>query len=359
MKNKKVLIIAIVAVVVVLAVVLGVALTGNNSDPTTTTTTKKPTPQTQTYKFGMGSWTTITASDANADADGAGEATVTVVAVLLDKDGKIVDLRVDCAQTTLSYTTAGKGTMTDDFRTKYEKHGDYGMGGKAFLDKDGDGVVLEWDAQIDAFCATVKGMTLNEVKALVADNDYAQGALVEADCTIKVGETYRALEKAVNSAVAFEGNGTETIKLGLNTEATIEDATADADGSAEVNTTMFAALLDKDGKILDSFLDAAQIQFGFTAAGKSTTDTETAFRTKYEKHGDYAMGGKTFLDKDGDGVVLEWDAQADAFNSVCVGKTLTQVVALALDTDYGVDELVNVDCTIKVGEFTRAASKAR
>jgi len=306
-----------------------------------------------TLKFGFAVDAAVSAVEsATADKEGKGEFVVNAAAVLVDAEGKIVKCVLDTADNTVNFTAEGKAVEVSEFKTKYEMGDAYGMVAYA-------GAAKEWYEQADAFCAAVVGKTAAEVKALVADNDYAQGALVEADCTIKVGETYRALEKAVNSAVAFEGNGTETIKLGLNTEATIEDATADADGSAEVNTTMFAALLDKDGKILDSFLDAAQIQFGFTAAGKSTTDTETAFRTKYEKHGDYAMGGKTFLDKDGDGVVLEWDAQADAFNSVCVGKTLTQVVALALENDYGVEELVNVDCTIKVGEFTRAASKAR
>lgn len=353
MKNKKVLIIAIVAVVII-AVVLAVVLLGGKKDEE---------PATETYKFGMGSFTTISASDAKpADGkDGAGEATVTSVAVLLNKDGQIVDIVVDCAQTKLSYTAAGKGTMTGDFRTKYEKGTDYAMGGVVSMDKNDDGVVLEWDEQIDAFCATVKGKTLAEVKALVAENGYAQGALVDADCTIKVEETYKALEKAINNAIEFEGTGDETIKLGLSTTGKIDDAKpADSkDGSAEVNTTMFAALLDKDGKVIKAQTDVAQVKFGFTAEGKSTTDTTTAFRTKLEKGSDYGMGGVVSMDKNDDGVVLEWDAQAAAFNKACEGKTLAEVLALCAENGYPVKDLQDADCTIVISEFTKAASKAR
>jgi hypothetical protein len=53
----------------------------------------------------------------------------------------------------------------------------------------------------------------------------------------------------------------------------------------------------------------------------------------------------------------EWFEQADAFNALCVGKTVAEIVALCGADNYGTDEVKTAGCTILVDGFTKAADK--
>ena len=53
----------------------------------------------------------------------------------------------------------------------------------------------------------------------------------------------------------------------------------------------------------------------------------------------------------------EWFAQADAFETQCIGKTVSEIVKLAADGGKGVEAVQTAGCTITVTGFTSAASK--
>lgn len=63
-------------------------------------------------------------------------------------------------------------------------------------------------------------------------------------------------------------------------------------------------------------------------------------------------------DLNGDGKVLEWHAQAEAFEAACVGKTASEISALAAGDGYGVADLQSAGCTIAVKDMVKAAVKA-
>ena len=57
------------------------------------------------------------------------------------------------------------------------------------------------------------------------------------------------------------------------------------------------------------------------------------------------------------GAAKEWFEQADAFAALCVGKTATEIAALAAADNYGTDDVKNAGCTILVNGFVKAAAK--
>ncbi|MDD4658497.1 MAG: hypothetical protein PHW26_05625, partial [Eubacteriales bacterium] len=92
------------------------------------------TPAQRTVKLGLGSVTSIAKSkDATAEAPAEAQANTTVVAVVLDKDGKILDVSIDTAQTKVAFDADMKVTSDkeEDIKTKKELGFEYGLSGRS------------------------------------------------------------------------------------------------------------------------------------------------------------------------------------------------------------------------------------
>ncbi len=297
-----------------------------------------------TLKFGAGVYiSTPTVTDATADKDGSGKIDVTVAAVTVDADGKIVACALDTASNTVAFTADGKSVANDSFKTKYELGADYNM-------VTYGGAAKEWFEQADAFEALVAGKTLTEVKALVADGNKGTDEVVNAGCTIMINEFVGAIEKAYNAAAESDVTAENTLKVTAATEQTCTDATEEKDGSNTVSTTVFAAALDTDGKVVAASSDCVEVAFTFTAQGASSLDTTKAVVSKKEQGSDYGMVAYG-------GAAKEWFEQAAAFDVACIGKTASEISGLKTDDGKGVDELQNAGCTIDITGFVKAASK--
>jgi len=294
-------------------------------------------------KLGIGVYATAKATDATADGDGKGQAVLTGAALLIDESGRIVQCRLDCADHTASYTADGKAIATDSFSTKYEMGTDYGM--KAY-----GGAAKEWFEQADAFCELVKGKTLAEVMALVASDRKGTDEVIRAGCTVTVSEFVKAIEKAFANAKETDAAASDTLRLGISTAQTVRDATADAAGQNQLETTFFAAAIGADGRITAAYSDCAEINFKFDESGVSASKGETAVTTKRDAGPDYGM--KTY-----GGAAKEWFEQADAFDKACIGKQPGEIPTLLRDNGYGVSGLQQAGCTIRVSEFAKAAAK--
>jgi hypothetical protein len=297
-----------------------------------------------TLKFGLGVYVDVSkASNAEADKNGQGQAVITAAAVTVDADGKIVSCVVDTADNTVAYTGEGKAIANESFKTKYEMGKDYNMVAYG-------GAAKEWFEQADAFEKVVAGKTLTEVKALVAEGNKGTGEVVNAGCTIMIDEFVFAIEKAYNSAVASNVTASHTLKLGMHTEQSCQDADGDKNGSNQVETTIFAAAVDANGKVVAASSDCAQVKFTFDNKGASTYDLTKEVSTKKEAGENYGM-------KAYGGAAKEWFEQAAAFDTACVGKTATEIAAMMGSDNYGNADLKGVGCTILVNGFVKAASK--
>ncbi len=285
-------------------------------------------------KLGLGVDIAAQATDATEDKNGNGQATVTVAAVLLDEEGKIVKCVIDCADSKAEYTAEGKAVAAAEFKTKYELGDSYSM-------KTYGGAALEWYEQADAFAALVAGKTADEVKALLAADNKGNDDVISAGCTITVDTFVKAIDKAIANAAESAATAADTLKIAVYTEQTTKDATDEADGSNQLESTVFAAAIDADGKITAAVSDCAQIKFTFDIAGASTYDAAKAVSTKKEQGDSYGM-------KAYGGAALEWYEQAAAFDAACIAKTPADVA--------GVDAAA-AGCTIVVDAFVKAAAK--
>ena len=229
-----------------------------------------------TLNLGLGIYTSVSATDATEDKAGQGQATFTAAAVLVDGEGKIVKAFIDCADNKVGYTAEGTAVANDSFVTKYEAGTDYNMVAYG-------GAVKEWYEQADTFCALIVGKTADEVKALVAENSKGTEDVLNAGCTIYVAEFALAVEKAINNAAASTATASNTLKLGITTAQTTADATEDKAGSNKVETTLFAAAVNADGKITAAVSDCVEVTFGFELDGKSTFDSAAEILTKKER----------------------------------------------------------------------------
>ena len=234
-----------------------------------------------TLKLGLGVCTSVSATDATADKAGQGKATITAAAVLVDDEGKVVKAFIDCADNKVTYTTEGKANANDSFKTKYELGNDYGM--------VKSGSAKEWFEQADAFCALIVGKTAAEVKALVAENGKGTDAVISAGCTITISDFASAVVKAIDNATASNATKNDSLKLGVATNQTPKDATAEKAGSNQLETYFFAAAVNAEGKVVAASSDCVQVKFTFDITGKSTFDATKEVLSKKEQGDNYGM----------------------------------------------------------------------
>ena len=299
----------------------------------------------ETLKLGLGVYSAVEkATNADGDTNGQAQVAVTVAAVLVGADGKIVKCVIDVADNTVSYTSEGKAVANESFKTKHELGDAYGMK----TDSPYYGSKTEWYEHANAFCALVEGKTVSEVKALVAEDGKNSDALVSAGCTIGSSEFVKAVVAAVANAKDSAATKSTTLKLGINTDQTTADATAEKAGSNKLTTDIFAAAVDAEGKIVAATNETVEVDFTFDTTGKSTFDTSKAINGKRELGDAYGMKtGSPYY-----GSAKEWYEHADAFVAACIGKKASEVASLEGNTD-----LQNAGCTIAIGGFVKAATK--
>lgn len=150
----------------------------------------------------------------------------------------------------------------------------------------------------------------------------------------------------------------ETLKLGMGVEVNL-DSTKET--TVQIDATIAAVVLDKDGKITMCRIDAIQNKATLSSGDYSITN----LKTKMELGDDYGMAkwGQN-QDANGDGIVKEWYDQAKAFENYVVGMTAEDVkniktAANSHGYQMATDEaLLNAGCTIQITDFIAAVYKA-
>jgi hypothetical protein len=319
-------------------------------------------PKEADYKLGMGVVVSMESSKTgNAQVD------ATVATVVTDADGKIVLCRIDVAQNKMAVTD-GAVDAAKTFETKMELGSRYGMAGK--VDNNGDGVMLEWDAQTKEFEKFVVGMTAAEVKAIKTQE--ANGhqiavdeALLSAGCTIQIGEFVNAVIKACEDeqGMAFKTSGDIVLGLGVNNS---DNGTSGDDFEATIKMNIdFAATVLVDGKIVAALNDAAQPELKVedgVVVSKSVGKGADILKTKRELKEDYKMAAYGAPNVEG-GTVKEWYIQSAAFSAHVVGMTADQVAAMEttevnnhlISTDA---DLLSAGCTMQITGICAVVSQS-
>lgn len=297
----------------------------------------------ESLSIGLGIYTSAEAENATVSKNGGGTVTSTAAAVLVDSSGKIVSCFLDVAENQISYTASGEALADDKFLTKREQGDGYGM-------KTHGGASLEWYEQADVFERACNGKTIDEIKALVASDGKGSDEVIRAGCTIDVSDFVKAITKAVANATPSAATRRDTLKLGAATVRTAEDATINANGKNQTDTTFFAAAVDPTDHITAAYSDCVEVEFSFNAAGISENSGQWTILSKREAGDAYGM--KTY-----GGASLEWYEQASTFDRACIGKKSAEISSLLGKDGYGIVALQTAGCTILVNDFVKAASK--
>ena len=131
-----------------------------------------------------------------------------------------------------------------------------------------------------------------------------------------------------------------------------KDATAEADGTGQVDSVAVALLIGQDGKILDCKIDTAQTKIAFSATGVLTTPADTVFQSKQELGAGYGMVKNSKIGK-------EWFEQANAFTAYVAGKTVEEVNGIALTEETKpADAELAASVTMKVAPYISVITKA-
>ena len=311
------------------------------------------------YKLGMGIVvSTDSSKTGNAQVD------ATVATVVTDKDGKIVAARIDVAQNKMN--VADGAVETDKtFKTKMELGSEYGMEGK--VDNDGNGVMLEWNAQAKAFETYVVGKTAAEVNAIELQE--ANGhqiavdkVLLDAGCSMQITDFIAAVVKACNDEQGMTFKTAATFTLGvaaMTTAAESTAATADGDGTVKMYSD-FAASVVADGKIIASLNDAIQPNIAINTLGEIVS---AEFKgTKRELKEGYNMAAYGQPNVEG-GTVKEWYVQSAAFSNYVVGKTAAEIKAMETkevnNHQISVEQaLLDAGCTMQITGICDVVAKA-
>lgn len=130
-----------------------------------------------------------------------------------------------------------------------------------------------------------------------------------------------------------------------------KEASAEADGLAQIDSTAVAVLVDDKGVIKNIVIDVVQTKFNFSATGEITTDLAKTFDSKKELGDDYGMRKASPIGK-------EWDEQAKALEDYVTGKTLEEVKGIAVNGGYSTEEDLTASVTMNIGSMLTAIEKA-
>ena len=317
--------------------------------------TQWPTQIVEQYKLGMGIVVELPKYAFDSDYINS-----TVAAVVLDEDGVIVACRIDMMRNNINLGSDGQVSVPELYETRMEL-GErdmlhiYG----ASMDWNNDGRVLPWYQQVQAFEAYVVGKTAEEVMNMPTQTVEGSGyiisdapELLSAGCTLQIVTFKEAVYKACvdEQGMTFETSDNFTLGVAINSyNDQIINATSVNSGKAYVFSD-FAASVVADGKILASLNDATQPRIDFDYYGNR--DSRFA-GTKRELKEAYNMT-KYGSDWNGDGKVLEWYLQSQAFSFHVVGMTGEEVANMptqTLSSGYVVsseEALLASGCTIQI-----------
>ena len=265
------------------------------------------------------------------------EINVSYAAVLLDKDGKIVDCYIDAIAATAK-DNDGTIDVGGEILTKNEKGDDYGMVAWG-------GAIAEWYAQVDAFEAYCIGKTVDEIlNGALTESGYAADADLATSATINLFDYVSALDAAYINAQVLGAEAGDELVLSCTTSQADS-----AQGNAQLNVDAVALTVNGDGVITSCQLDSLQ---GKVAIDENGAVGETNVNTKNTLGFDYGMVAWA-------GAKYEWFEQAANFASYITGKTAAEVAGIAIDeATKPADADLATSVTISIYGFKALIAKA-
>ncbi len=297
-------------------------------------------------KTGISIVTSLEGSDATAEADGSSTANINIVAVTVDDAGIIHDCAIDSIKASVGFSAEGKLVdVADSFASKNELGEAYGMHTASSIGK-------EWNEQAEALARYAIGKTVEEVKnGAIDESGMAKDVDLASAATMYIGNYVGQIEAAVNNAVQTGAAAEDKLVITQVTNAKNSKDAGEEDGLTQIYATI-AAITLKENTITSMLLDGVQANVNFNTEGKITSDLTANVATKNELGEAYGMKAASFIGK-------EWNEQAAAFCAYAAGKTVEEVVSVAV-TEEGkaADADLAAPVTICIGGFLELVEKA-
>lgn len=302
---------------------------------------------------GLGHAASYAYTAATETAAQKGQIDATAAMVVFDKNGKVLENRIDVVQVKFGAQADDQGNyglvisnLADgDVKTKLELGKDYNM-------KRASALGAEVDAQIEAFADWTIGKTMAEIEAateLKEHNGEQTPYLKEgvASCTIAVGDFIEAMKCAWNLKDAEEVKLPEKYSVGVNFKSGLYYSNKN-----EVTIDMGGVVM-ADGKVVAAQIDALDLQFNTSASAIALKDSKYVKKegetivdiavSKKELGAAYAMKPTS---------ELEWFEHADIIEHLVVGKNADGIKAIKAD------EWKAAKATITVTAYVEALSSA-
>ncbi len=260
----------------------------------------------------------------------------TVAAVVLDKDGKITECKLDEAEFPVELKS-GVLQVAVDLLTKGETE-DYTL-----TDRDlgaGNTSRASWDDQVEAFCDYVEGMTGAQVSAIAATDGKSE--MIEG-CDLIITDFISAVHEATRNAKSKNIGAGDELELAVSVAKSGEST----DAKPQFDIEMAAVTLGGDDRITACLTDTAQAKL--TVENSLFSHAAGKMDTKRGKGDGYGM-------KQASSIKKEWYEQADAFDAYAVGKTAEELSKLSVGNDGKTDAVSG--CTMAVSGMLKNAVKA-
>lgn len=260
----------------------------------------------------------------------------TVAAVVLDKDGRITECKIDEAEFPVELTN-GALQVAVDLLTKGETE-DYTL-----TDSDlGEGNTsrASWDDQVDAFCDYVEGKTGAEVSAIAATDGKSE--MIQG-CDLIITDFISAVHDATRNAKNKSIAAGDELELAV----TVAKSGESTDTKPQFDIEMAAVTMSGTDRITACLTDTAQAKL--TVENSLFSHAAGKMDTKRGKGDAYGMKAASSIKK-------EWYEQADAFDAYAVGKTAAELLKLSVGNDGKTDAISG--CTMAIGGMLKNTAKA-
>ena len=268
-------------------------------------------------KIGLGNISSTNSSKDVGDNAALAQADVTIAAVAFDAEGKIVEAKIDVAQTKVNFAEDNKNADIPEgaeYKTKLELGPEYGMLKASPIGK-------EYDEQMYAFLEYIIGMTAEEVVNIptrVKDDDHQNVpdvADILTSTTMDIGSYVQVVKEAWDNAV--DADGATKLGLGVKTGAKGTEAADDKPARIQIDTYMNALGLDDEDKVVANIIDVVQAKIDVDAEGK-IVERIADVKSKKELKEEYGMTKASEIGK-------EWFEQMMVWEEFTIGKTNEEI----------------------------------
>ena len=162
---------------------------------------------------------------------------------------------------------------------------------------------------------------------MVVNNSHNNFLIKENERNVNMKRHIAIIITVILVAALFTACGSGgSVKTGLGHVVSIassKDATADANGAAQVDVTMAAVTIDSEGRIQKVTIDTIQGKVEVDKEGKVVTDKSIDIESKVELGSEYGMIARSSIGRN-------WDEQIVELEKWMIGKTIEEIQGIKL-----------------------------